>query len=257
MTTKITTDNILDGTIDAVDMKDLAITNAKLAGSIDVTSKLTGSVPTTNLPTIPVSKGGTGLTSLGSAGQAVKVNSGASALEFGSAGALVKLFQGSASSAASFEINSTYINSTYDNYLMFIDATPVTDAQRLKMRFLHSDSVHTGSDYFHETEVHSSSTHNYDHDAADHIKMCYQTPGNATGEGINVFCSLTQVNSTSRPTTVKGDYTVVNDSASSQGGSFNGGQDLGGRATAITGIHLYFGSGNIIMNDFAIYGVVK
>ena len=49
----------------------------------------------------------------------------------------------------------------------------------------------------------------------------------------------------------------MNDSASSQGGSFNGGQDLGGRTTAITGIHLYFGSGNIIMNDFAIYGVVK
>ncbi len=93
MTTKITTDNILDGTIDAVDMKDLAITNAKLAGSIDVTSKITGSVPASNLPTIPVSKGGTGLTSLGSAGQAVKVNSGASALEFGTAGGILQVIQ--------------------------------------------------------------------------------------------------------------------------------------------------------------------
>ena len=65
MTTKITTDNILDGTIDSVDIKN---------SSIDLSSsKVTGSVPTTNLPTIPVSKGGTGLTSLGSAGQAVKV----------------------------------------------------------------------------------------------------------------------------------------------------------------------------------------
>ena len=34
---------------------------------------------------------------------------------------MVKLFQGSATSAASYEINSTYINSTYDNYIMFID----------------------------------------------------------------------------------------------------------------------------------------
>jgi len=198
------------------------------------------------------------------AGKFLKVDSvsgsgttGVGTMSFGDAGGLVKLFQGSATSAASFEINSTYINSTYDNYLMFIDATPVTDAQYLRMRFLHSDSAHSGSDYFYETEVHSSSTHAYDHDAADHIRMCYQTPGNATGEGLNVFCSLTQVNSTSRPTTVKGDYTVVNDSASSQGGQFNGGQDLGGRATAITGIHLYFGSGNIIINDFAIYGVAK
>jgi len=185
------------------------------------------------------------------------ITDGSGNLSFGSAGGLVKLFQGSATSAASFEINSTYINSTYDNYLIFIDATPVTDAQYLRMRFLHSDSVHTGSDYFYETEVHSSSTHAYTHDGNQSIRVCYQTPGNATGEGINVFCTLTQVNSTTRPTTVKGDYTVVNDSASSQGGSFNGGQDLGGRTNAITGIHLYFGSGNIIMNDFAIYGVAK
>ena len=39
------------------------------------TAQLTGNVPTT--------KGGTGLTSLGSAGQSLKVNSGGNALEFG------------------------------------------------------------------------------------------------------------------------------------------------------------------------------
>ena len=182
--------------------------------------------------------------------------SSVTALPFATGG-LVKLFRGSATSAASFEINSTYINSTYDNYLMFIDCTPTVDSRYLRMRFLHSDSVHTGSDYFYETEVHSSSTHDYSHDGNSLIRVCYQTPGNATGEGLNVFCTLSQVNSTTRPTTVKGNYTVVNDSASSQGGTFNGGQDLGGRTSAITGIHLYFGSGNIIMNDFAIYGIVK
>ena len=169
---------------------------------------------------------------------------------------MVKLFQGSAASAASYEINSTYINSTYDNYVMFIDATPATDAQYLQMRFLHSDSAHTGSDYFFEVEVHSSSTHNYDHDAASHVRVTYQTAGNATGEGMNVFCTLSQVNSTSRPAIVKGNYTTV-DGASSQAGTFCGGQDLGIRTTPITGIHLYFASGNIIMNDFAIYGLVK
>ena len=62
---------------------DSAITNAKITDStIDVTAKITGSVPTGNLPTIPVTKGGTGLTSIGSANQAMTVNSGASALEF-------------------------------------------------------------------------------------------------------------------------------------------------------------------------------
>lgn len=51
--------------------------------SVDLASaKVTGTVGTGNLPTIPVSKGGTGVTSLGTAGQVISVNSGATALEF-------------------------------------------------------------------------------------------------------------------------------------------------------------------------------
>ena len=44
---------------------------------------LGGAVGTASLPTVPVTKGGTGLTSAGSANQALKMNSGGSALEFG------------------------------------------------------------------------------------------------------------------------------------------------------------------------------
>ena len=44
---------------------------------------ITDGLASSSLPTVPVTKGGTGLTSLGSAGQAIKVNSGANALEFG------------------------------------------------------------------------------------------------------------------------------------------------------------------------------
>ena len=44
---------------------------------------ITDGLASSSLPTVPVTKGGTGLTSLGSAGQAIKVNSGGNALEFG------------------------------------------------------------------------------------------------------------------------------------------------------------------------------
>ena len=44
---------------------------------------LGGAIGSASLPTVPVTKGGTGLTSAGSANQALKMNSGASALEFG------------------------------------------------------------------------------------------------------------------------------------------------------------------------------
>ena len=46
-------------------------------------TNLSGTIADARLPTVPVAKGGTGLTSLGSAGQAVKVNSAGNALEFG------------------------------------------------------------------------------------------------------------------------------------------------------------------------------
>lgn len=56
-------------------------------------TNLSGTIADARLPTVPVSKGGTGLTSLGSAGQAVKVNSAGNALEFGSAGGIGNLYQ--------------------------------------------------------------------------------------------------------------------------------------------------------------------
>ena len=55
--------------------------NITLGGAltgVDLTSQVTG--------TLPIANGGTGLTSLGTAGQALVVNSGVSALEYGSAG---------------------------------------------------------------------------------------------------------------------------------------------------------------------------
>jgi hypothetical protein len=44
---------------------------------------ITDGLASASLPTVPTTKGGTGLTSIGTAGQVVKVNSGATALEFG------------------------------------------------------------------------------------------------------------------------------------------------------------------------------
>ena len=55
-----------------------AVFNANVSVSVDLTSDVTG--------TLPIANGGTNLTSLGTAGQALVVNSGGTALEYGSAG---------------------------------------------------------------------------------------------------------------------------------------------------------------------------
>jgi len=58
---------------------DGTVTNAKIAAStIDLTTKVTG--------TLPVANGGTGLAALGTAGQALVVNSGATALQYSTVG---------------------------------------------------------------------------------------------------------------------------------------------------------------------------
>jgi len=76
----------LDISSKTVTLPATSVTNAQLSGSIDATTKFTG--------TTPVANGGTGLTSLGSAGQALKVNSAGNALEFGaeSGGKTVEVF---------------------------------------------------------------------------------------------------------------------------------------------------------------------
>ena len=71
---KVKSDDIADGSINA-DKLAGSITGAKFADSaVDVTSKVTGTLGTSN--------GGLGLTSLGSGGQALLVNSGGTAFEF-------------------------------------------------------------------------------------------------------------------------------------------------------------------------------
>lgn len=54
--------------------------------AINASNVSTGTLASDRLPTVPTSKGGTGLTTIGSANQVLKVNSGGTALEFGAAG---------------------------------------------------------------------------------------------------------------------------------------------------------------------------
>ena len=54
--------------------------------AINASNVSSGTLSADRLPTVPTTKGGTGLTSIGSADQVLKVNSGGTALEFGDAG---------------------------------------------------------------------------------------------------------------------------------------------------------------------------
>jgi hypothetical protein len=86
--------------------------------ALNATNLTSGTVPSarlsltsSDLPTVPTTKGGTGLTTIGTAGQVLKVNSGATALEYGT--------------APSGKLLAVYYNQWVDQYSV-TGMTPVT-----------------------------------------------------------------------------------------------------------------------------------
>lgn len=81
-------------------------------------TQLTGTIADSRLPTVPTTKGGTGLTSLGTANQVLAVNSGASALEFQNVSSdYVKITETEITSGvAQVDFNNTVLTSTYKTF---------------------------------------------------------------------------------------------------------------------------------------------
>ena len=89
-------------------------------------TNLSGTIADARLPTVPVAKGGTVLTSLGTANQVVAVNSSANALEFQDAGS-----GGIAQVKQTVKTNSQVISSTSDVDIMSIAITPTNSSHKV------------------------------------------------------------------------------------------------------------------------------
>ena len=99
-----------------------------------------------NAGTLPVTRGGTGLTSLGAAGKSLKVNSSANALEYGDAGAWTKIASGTgpASSVTSIDIDNIFSDS-YKFYKLYYSWA---EDDWFKARYIKADgSVESGNVY--------------------------------------------------------------------------------------------------------------
>ena len=110
--------------------------------------------------------------------------------------AMVKLLDVSdISSAATYAINNTYINSTYDRYLVQAFFKPVTDGVTLYQRLYISASQDDGAltqgsvapNSWEYAQIGGSNTSGGDNTAAG-ATMHFTTIGNAAGEGIHWQC---------------------------------------------------------------------
>ena len=119
-------------------------------------TNLSGTIADARLPTVPVAKGGTGLTSLGSANQQLRVNSGGNALEFATIAApssdFVKIATGNFTNVSSLMIDGTAnwgTAGTYKSHMLTFTPLKVTGGSytHLRMRSVKNGTAETGNEY--------------------------------------------------------------------------------------------------------------
>lgn len=101
-----------------------------------------GTLSSDRLPTVPVTKGGTGLTSLGTAGQVVKVNSGANALEFGTAPSGKVLQYVGISDNTEYEVNAGTSPNAVQGTAADLTITPSSTSSRILVTY-HWGGIHS------------------------------------------------------------------------------------------------------------------
>jgi hypothetical protein len=233
------------------------IVNADItAATIDLTTKVTG--------TLPVANGGTGITSFGTGvATALGANvsgTGAICLASGSACAggggsgLVLIEQHSASSSATLNF-TTCISGTYDQYVVkFQDILPVTTGQDFLFR-VGNGSYDSSSNYYWATKY-------VRNDGAEGVLAS----GGGAGTAGSLFTSISNNSSTGG---ISGDFQINNPSgslrkvfgfqvqANQAAGFFTGnGSSTWDQTTTITQFQFYFAAG-ILSGTIRCYGLAK
>ena len=117
--------------------------------TIDLTKGITGSIPTANLPTIPVTKGGTNLTS-GTTDQFLKFTGTTTLASAADNAGIYNVVRSAAFSSgdAYMEMTSAF-NSTYRNYYIKMEQLkPNTDGADLRVEFGQSDGTYSAAANF-------------------------------------------------------------------------------------------------------------
>ena len=237
----------------SADITDGIITNADIANStINLTTKVTGS--------LPVANGGTGLTALGSASQVLRVNSGATALEYATpaTGSYVFLASGTASNVSTLDING-YFTSSYDVYKIFIyDCYAVTqDNLRIRVATTGSYTVQTGSDYY--------GTAVYARRASDSATL--ENPGEWGGTSMQCILGVGTTSSAisnAEITIFNPLSTTVKKKINVHSNGIEGnitvhrsmiGTEYWNNTTAITGLRFFLGNNSNFYGTFKLYGI--
>ena len=201
--------------------------------------------------------------------QNIKFDSDTTAFTIGSDGvlsgtgspAMVKLFEGSFGSSAGgssithYDVDSTYINSTYDAYDIIGYFRPDGDNRYLYMQVMTGGSVITDSYLGYEGQYAASGA-GFGGNTENHWGFQAYGSGGDVGRGTKLHARVSNVNNTTSPCSM----TAMVNYAEHSGGAHQGGLSCGALiatqyATAINGFRFLFHTGNIHGGYVKIYGL--
>ena len=180
---------------------------------------------------------------------------GVGQLSFGDAGGLVKLLDATISSAvSSYDIDSTYINSTYDTYHLYANLHPASDGYDIYGRWIVGGSVDTGTNYGYEVVTGDGGSVATD-DSNSVMRFNRYGVGNDTGEGIFLFAQLLNINSTVFPASIIGQSNSGLTGNNHNFTSFGTSHKMSNASDVVNGLSLFFQSGNIEFGNVKLFGV--
>ena len=196
------------------------------------------------------------------AGKVLKVDSvsgsgttGIGQLSFGDGGGLVKLLDATISSAvASYDIDSTYINSTYDTYHLYANLHPASDGYDIYGRWIVGGSVDTGTNYGYEVVTGDGGSVATDN-SNNIMRFNRYGVGNATGEGFYMFAQLLNINSTVFPASIIGQTNSGLTGNQHNFTSFGTSHKMSNASDVVNGLSLFFQSGDIEFGNVKLFGV--
>ena len=191
---------------------------------------------------------------LGTAGQVLQVNSGATAPEWAtpSGAGLVKISTQSFTTASSITFNDVF-SSTYDNYRLLFYATNQTATLGVRLRFRVSGSDASGSNYttngLTAYEISAGQTSTLVLQQYSQTSAVIGDMGGTTGDFCALACDIFQPNKAVRTH----HHTLAHRVSQAFGSRFAGWHDL---ATAYTGFTILTSAGTVT-GEATIYGYAK
>lgn len=196
--------------------------------------------------------------------QNIKFDSDTTAFTIGSDGvlsgtgspAMVKLLDATISSTVSeYNIGSTIITSTYDNYRVIADFMMDGEGRNLYIRAISGGSVITTSSYARENAALSSSTYDGSNSTSIWVVCNITQFGNASGEGISVAVDFFNLTTTTKPPSLTGRANSFSTGGLHNSNVFGGTMGPAQASTVLNGIQFRPDTGNISSGRVKVYGI--